>query len=102
VPSNGTSMVSGMFRQLNNKQKGCSMNQRSNLLLIPALVFCMTLISYSVYIPDTSAQGNLATVHQPFADFTLPSLDGGDVSIADYKGEKNVVLVTFRGWMGFW
>lgn len=78
------------------------MKQRTKLFLITALVFCITLISYSVYVPDTSAQGNLATISKPFADFTLPSLDGGDVSIADFKGEKNIVLVTFRGWMGFW
>ena len=78
------------------------MKQRSHLLLFTVLVFCMTVLSYSVYVPDTFAQGNLPTIHQPFADFTLPSLDGGDVSISDYKGEKNIVLVTFRGWVGYW
>jgi len=78
------------------------MKHRSNLLLVTALVFCITLISFSIYIPDTVAQGNLATVHKPFADFTLPSIDGGEVSMSDFIGKKNVVLVTFRGWMGFW
>lgn len=30
-------------------------------------------------------------------DFTLPSVQGGDVSLSDYKGNKHVVLVFLRG-----
>ena len=30
-------------------------------------------------------------------DFTLASLAGPDVTLSDYRGEKNVVLVFYRG-----
>lgn len=36
---------------------------------------------------------------QPAPDFTLPSVHGEDVSLSDYRGKKNVVLVFLRGFM---
>lgn len=31
-------------------------------------------------------------------DFTLESLDGRDLTLSDYRGKKNVILVFYRGW----
>jgi len=31
-------------------------------------------------------------------DFTLESLAGGRVTLSDYRGGRNVVLVFYRGW----
>jgi cytochrome oxidase Cu insertion factor (SCO1/SenC/PrrC family) len=36
-------------------------------------------------------------VGQPAPDFTLEDSDGKSVSLADYRGKKNVVLVFYRG-----
>ena len=68
-------------------------------IYVVALLFAIT---FSLYATQIYAQQNMPTVHKPFADFTLPSLDGDEVSISDFAGKKNVVLVTYRGWVGFW
>ena len=36
-------------------------------------------------------------VGQPAPDFTLEDSTGKNVSLADYRGKKNVVLVFYRG-----
>jgi peroxiredoxin (alkyl hydroperoxide reductase subunit C) len=36
---------------------------------------------------------------QPAPDFSLPSVDGGQTTLKDFRGEKNVVLVFLRGFM---
>jgi cytochrome oxidase Cu insertion factor (SCO1/SenC/PrrC family) len=36
-------------------------------------------------------------VGQPAPDFTLEDSDGKKISLADYRGKKNVVLVFYRG-----
>ena len=36
-------------------------------------------------------------VGQPAPDFTLEDSDGKNISLADYGGKKNVVLVFYRG-----
>jgi cytochrome oxidase Cu insertion factor (SCO1/SenC/PrrC family) len=36
-------------------------------------------------------------VGQPAPDFTLEDSDGKSVSLADYRGKKNVVLIFYRG-----
>ena len=36
-------------------------------------------------------------VGQPAPDFTLEDSDGKNVSLADYRDKKNVVLVFYRG-----
>jgi len=36
-------------------------------------------------------------VGQPAPDFTLENLDGKKISLSDYRGKKNVVLVFYRG-----
>jgi len=34
----------------------------------------------------------------PAPDFTLESVDGNSVTLSEYRGEKNVVLVFYRGY----
>jgi cytochrome oxidase Cu insertion factor (SCO1/SenC/PrrC family) len=36
-------------------------------------------------------------VGQPAPDFTLKDSNGKNVSLADYRGKKNVVLIFYRG-----
>jgi cytochrome oxidase Cu insertion factor (SCO1/SenC/PrrC family) len=36
-------------------------------------------------------------IGQPAPDFTLENLDGRRISLSDFRGEKNVVLVFYRG-----
>ena len=40
----------------------------------------------------TSTQPGLPSVGEPAPEFTLPSTDGGDVSLADFRGKQAVVL----------
>ena len=36
-------------------------------------------------------------VGDPAPDFTLPTFDGDTVTLSDYRGEKTVLLVFYRG-----
>ena len=36
-------------------------------------------------------------IGDPAPDFTLQSQDGKNISLSDYRGKKNVVLVFYRG-----
>lgn len=40
---------------------------------------------------------NRVQVGQPAPDFTLESLEGRPVTLADFRGKKRVVLVFYRG-----
>ena len=37
-------------------------------------------------------------VEKPLPDLTLPSATGGDLRLLDYKGRKNLMIVSFRSW----
>lgn len=78
------------------------MNNLSNRRAYFTVIFTVAIMLISLFATQVYAQRNMPTVHKPFADFTLPSLDGDEVSISDFAGKKNVVLVTYRGWVGFW
>lgn len=41
-------------------------------------------------------------IGQPAPEFTLPDLNGKTISLAEFKGKKNVLLVFYRGWIGYW
>ena len=40
-----------------------------------------------------------AQLNKPAPDFTLPDLNGSEVTLSDFYGKKNVVLVFNRGFM---
>lgn len=40
-----------------------------------------------------------AELNKPAPDFTLPDFEGNKVSLSDFKGKKNIVLVFNRGFM---
>jgi len=46
---------------------------------------------------DTSSQ-KIALLDKPAPDFSLRSLDGHTVSLADYRGKKKLVLVFWASW----
>jgi peroxiredoxin len=46
-----------------------------------------------------TTQSRFVHLGQPAPDFTLPAVDGRQVSLNSYQGEKNVVLVFLRGFM---
>jgi peroxiredoxin len=46
---------------------------------------------------DTSSQ-KIALLDKPAPDFSLQSLDGRTVSLADYRGKKKLVLVFWASW----
>lgn len=48
--------------------------------------------------PVTAAAPAKAEVGQPAPNWTLPSVDGQPVSLADYRGKKGVLLVFFATW----
>ena len=41
---------------------------------------------------------NRVKVGQSAPDFTLEDVDGKNISLSDYRGKKNVVLVFYRGY----
>jgi cytochrome oxidase Cu insertion factor (SCO1/SenC/PrrC family) len=68
-----------------------------SLLFLLALTACAgSLSSAEDSLPALPGETLAAESAQPF---TLPSGLEGDVSLASYAGEKNVVLVFYRG---FW
>ncbi len=38
----------------------------------------------------------------PAPAFNLPVYQGKTVALADYAGKQNIVLVFYRGWVGYW
>lgn len=71
------------------------------------LLFALMLLLVQTPVPaqtapkdgDKQAATDLdrVKVGQPSPNFTLEDSDGKNVSLADYRGKKNVVLVFYRG-----
>jgi len=40
---------------------------------------------------------NRVNVGQPAPDFTLENYDGNKITLSEFRGQKNVVLVFYRG-----
>lgn len=73
------------------------------LLLIFALIFLLNQPPLSAQSAPKDGAKQTATdldrikVGQPAPDFTLQDSDGKNVTLADYRGKKSVVLVFYRG-----
>jgi cytochrome oxidase Cu insertion factor (SCO1/SenC/PrrC family) len=73
------------------------------LLLIFALVLLLNHQPVSAQIgagdgaKQTPTDLDRVKVGQPAPDFTLEDSDGKNISLADYRGKKSVVLVFYRG-----
>lgn len=46
-----------------------------------------------------TTQSRFVKLGEPAPNFTLSSVDGLQVSLKDYLGQKNIVLVFLRGFM---
>lgn len=46
-----------------------------------------------------TTESRFVELNQPAPNFTLPAVDGSQVSLADFQGKKHVVLVFLRGFM---
>jgi cytochrome oxidase Cu insertion factor (SCO1/SenC/PrrC family) len=74
------------------------------LLLIFALPFLLNPPPVSAQNGPKDGGKEAATdldrikVGQPAPDFTLQDSDGKNVTLAEYRGKKNVVLVFYRGY----
>lgn len=57
-----------------------------------------------VFAGTANAQNKVRAPHigQPAPTFSLKDINGASVSLADYKGKKNVLVVIHRGWVGYW
>ncbi len=72
-------------------------------------IFMFALIFLLVQAPDSAQTApkdgdkqsatdlDRVKVGQPAPDFTLEDSDGKNISLTDYRGKKNVVLVFYRG-----
>jgi hypothetical protein len=48
---------------------------------------------------DERTAGHGVQIGQEAPDFTLPRADGSTITLSDYRGEKNVIVTTYRA---FW
>jgi peroxiredoxin len=46
-----------------------------------------------------TTESRFVSLGHPAPDFTLPAVDGRQVSLNEFRGEKHVVLVFLRGFM---
>jgi len=77
----------------------------NRLLSALALALALSLVHLPALAQPSPTDGaNLAPtdldrvkVGQPAPDFTLEDSDGKNITLSDYRGKKNVVLVFYRG-----
>jgi cytochrome oxidase Cu insertion factor (SCO1/SenC/PrrC family) len=73
------------------------------LLFVLALLLVFNQVAVSAQtgpkdeIKQPATDLDRVKVGQPAPDFTLEDSDGTKISLADYRGKKNVVLVFYRG-----
>ena len=81
------------------------MKSKPFFLAIPCAILCAILASAGCRTtePDESEAPRASrppsgfTVGEPFPELSLPGLDGGSGSIADFRGKK-VILHVFASW----
>ena len=77
------------------------MLQRRFVMIMALLLFPM-VAAYAQLGPKDGAKLPPADLERikagdPAPDFTLENLDGKKISLSDFRGRKNVVLVFYRG-----
>ena len=71
-----------------------------NNLSYRAIITAVCVIIVLILTGNTEAQ--TLAIGKPITDITLPTLEGKELSLSEFRGTRNVVLVTVRGWVGFW
>lgn len=85
-----------------------NVNQQENLMLsrnLATLAFAVLLAATPVFAQFGPKDGaglkptdlDRVKAGQPAPDFTLENFDGKSISLSDFHGKKNVVLVFYRG-----
>ena len=64
--------------------------------MIAVIAVCFLSLSAASAALGQPKVGDLAPL------FQLPKLKGGELNLASFRGKTNVVLVFFRGWVGYW
>ncbi len=72
---------------------------RSSRIAAGLLMGWLAVIAFS---PAGAQPVKAPRIGQPAPEFTLPDLNGKTISLAEFKGKKNVLLVFYRGWIGYW
>ncbi len=78
-------------------------SRTSSACALAALAIFTVWITWRAKKLEISSSGHEATpvlVGQPAPDFQLTSLDGGVVSLADFRGKKKVVVSFWASWCG--
>ena len=79
------------------------MNNLVRTCLLLSCVFFLMAVPVAAQIGPKDGANLPATdlerikIGQPAPDFTLQNQDGKNISLSDYRGKKNVVLVFYRG-----
>lgn len=83
------------FHANNERRRLSTMRRRSTHLVILAALLAAALPALAAEEAPGEEIGPAVGSEAP--GFTLEALDGGPVSLADFRGEAPVVLVFFRG-----
>lgn len=86
------------------QESGLSVRPRPSaktILVIAVLAVCTILITWRARVLETTLEDEgeePALVHKPAPDFSAPTIDGRIVSLADFRGQKNVVVAFWASW----
>lgn len=61
----------------------------------------LTLLCSLAAVSSAQPQ-RVPSIGQPAPEFSFQDANGKTVSLADFKGKKNVLVVVHRGWIGYW
>ena len=79
-----------------------AVSRRRHWLTVTAFALCVLLFGAASFFHLVATRVPAGTpalvVGQPAPDFTLPDAAGRPVHLADYRGQKAVVLVFYRGY----